>query len=61
MKPVSEYYSDDGQRRSSVLTRGSGYRVATFDSYFEKLNEAYFDNLEDAENYAEDYVMGVTK
>jgi len=61
MKPISEYYSEDGQRRSSVLTRGSGYRVTTFDSYFEKLNEMYFDVLQDAEDYAEDYVMGVTK
>lgn len=59
MKPISEYYSNDGYKRSTILAGGSLYKVITFDSHLEKMGELNFSELQDAEDYAEDYVMGV--
>jgi hypothetical protein len=54
---ISEYYSDDKLRYSMVLKRDDSFRVVVLDSYFETQDERFFDILEQAENYAEDFVL----
>lgn len=61
MKTLSEYYSNDGDKRSTVTKTFSGYKVSTFDSTFESVKEKLFENSFDAEDYAEDFVMGEVK
>ena len=55
---LSEYYSDDGTRSASVVQHESSYLVVMNRSGFETQLDT-FDNLLDAENKAEDWVMGV--
>jgi hypothetical protein len=54
---ISEYYSNDRQKVAMVLGRGSGYRVVCLDSYFETEKETFFDVLDKAEEFAEDWVL----
>jgi hypothetical protein len=54
---ISEYYSNDRQKVSMVLGRDSGYRVVCLDSYFETEKETFFDVLDTAEEFAEDWVL----
>ena len=56
-KDLSEYYSDDMSRSASVVLHESKYLVIMNRTGFEaKVTE--FTNLMDAENTAEDWVMG---
>jgi len=54
---ISEYYSNDKQKVAMVLGRGTGYRVVCLDSYFETEKETYFDVLDTAKDFAEDWVL----
>jgi len=54
---ISEYYSDNKQKVAMVLGRGPGYRVVCLDSYFETEKETFFDVLDKAEEFAEDWVL----
>lgn len=54
---ISEYYSDDKIKLSQVIKRDNGYRVVMHNVYFETVEEIYFDNLQNAEDHAENYVM----
>ena len=54
-KLVSKYESKDGQRVAMILERGIGYRVTMYDSYFEKSEEIFTDDLKIAENKAMDW------
>jgi len=54
---LSEYYSNDGARSASVVQHESSYLVLMNRTGFEAQVIA-FDNLLDAENKAEDWVMG---
>ena len=40
-----------------VLTRGSNYRVVCLDSYFETEKEFFFNAIDQAEDFAEDWVL----
>lgn len=56
-KELSEYYSDDMSRSASVVLYETKYLVAMNRTGFKtKISE--FTNLMDAENTAEDWVMG---
>lgn len=56
-RELSEYYSDDQKRSASVILHESNYLVIMNHTGSEaKISE--FDNLLDAENKAEDWVMG---
>jgi len=54
---LSEYYSNDGARSASVVQYESSYLVLMNRTGFEAQVITY-DNLLDAENKAEDWVMG---
>jgi hypothetical protein len=54
---IKEYYSNDRQKVAMVLTRGSNYRVVCLDSFFETEEETFFDVLNKAEDFAEDWVL----
>lgn len=56
---ISEFESDDRQKTAIVFKRENSFRVSTYDVYFERQTEKFFDNLEEAENFAEDYVLGM--
>lgn len=57
MKILSEYFSDDNKRSSKVLYIGEKkFRVVVVDEMCANY-ATVFDNEEDAENYAEDWVM----
>ena len=57
MKTISEYYSDDDMRKARVLRMDEHtYRVDFF-SDSKNTSHTYYDTLEQAEEYAEDYVM----
>lgn len=48
----------DGNRVAKIYTRGKGsYRVFVLDSYNEFQDEKYFNNEQDAETFAEDWVL----
>ncbi len=48
----------EGNRTARVYTRGkNSYRVFVLDSYTEFQDEKYFDSEEDAEVFAEDWVL----
>lgn len=48
----------DGNRIAKIYTRGKdSYRVFVLDSYNEFQDEKYFSNEEDAEIFAEDWVL----
>lgn len=55
---ISEYKSTDGLKIATVFKRDTSYRVFMHDSYFETSNEKFFDVLDNAEDFAEDYVLG---
>jgi len=54
---ITEHHSADGQKISMVLTRGSNYRVVCLDSYFQTEKEFFFDVIDEAEDFAEDWVL----
>ena len=54
---ITEYHSNDRQKIAMVLTRGSNYRVGCLDSYFETEKETFFNVLDEAEDFAEDWVL----
>jgi len=56
-KLISEYYSNDNIKISQVFKRGDEYRVVMHNIYFETIEEVYINNLRDAEDFAENYVM----
>ena len=48
----------ESNKTAKVLTRGKdSYRVTLYDCYTEFMDEAYFDTEEDAEIFAEDWVL----
>lgn len=55
-KAISEYYSDDKEKVSMVFKRGKEYRVVYLDRNSEIVREMYFTDLNEAEDYAEDWV-----
>jgi hypothetical protein len=54
---ISEYYSDDKLKYAAVFHRGEEYRVLCLDSYFETQKEHYFQEIDKAEDCAEDWVQ----
>jgi len=54
---ISEHFSDDKQKVAMVFARGSEYRVVCLDSYFETEKEKYFQYLDKAEDFAEEFVL----
>lgn len=57
-KEISSYYSEDTNKRSSVVKElGTGHYVVRLISDSGSAFSAAFDSLEDAENYAEDWVV----
>ena len=57
-KHLSTFSSDDQLRTAMVFTRGdTGYRVVCLESYFGKELEYYFDTEQEAEIFAEDWVL----
>ncbi len=54
---ISEHFSDNKQKVAMVFARGSKYRVFCLDIYFETEKELYFNNIDKAEDYAEDWVL----
>lgn len=62
MKPIGEYYSDDETQHASVLVLAPGrYKVVMRDTRSNTSCELHFHSLQEAEDYAEDYVMGCTE
>ena len=58
MRPDVLHVFEGGNKSATVYTRGKdGLRVTVYDYYTEHFNEAYFDNEQEAENYAEDWVI----
>ena len=48
----------DGNKIAKIYTRGKdSYRVFVLDSYNEFQDEKYFNNEQDAETFAEDWVL----
>ena len=56
MKEISEYIENARISRVYPRTLG-GYRVFMYDVLTEQQTEKYFDNLTEAENAAEDWVL----
>lgn len=57
-KLISEFFSDDGQKTAMVFGRdGTSFRVCCLHSYFGTEKEYYFDTLQEAEDFAEDWVL----
>jgi hypothetical protein len=59
MKILSEYYGTDIDREAHVYLDENFYKVRVrneFGSYF----VAFFNNVQEAENFAENYVLGET-
>jgi hypothetical protein len=54
---ISEHYSEDKIKYAAVFARGDSYRVLCLDSYFETQKELYFQNLDKAEDSAEDWIL----
>ena len=48
--------SDNGLRTAIIVPRGNGFRVSCFDSYFESCVEKFFDEKDDAEGWASNYI-----
>ena len=59
MRPDVLHVFQENNKSATVYTRGKdGFRVTMYDYYTEYFNEAYFDNESEAENFAEDWVLG---
>jgi len=59
MKILSEYYGQDINRYAEIFFDENFYKVRArneFGSYF----VAFFNNVDEAENFAENYVLGET-
>jgi len=59
MKILSEYYGTDINREAHIYLDEKFYKVRArneFGSYF----VAFFNNVQEAENFAENYVLGET-
>jgi hypothetical protein len=54
---ISEHYSNDRLKVAMVFSRSTSYRVLCLDSYFETQKEFYFEELNTAEDFAEDWVL----
>ena len=54
---ISEYYSNDRIKVAMVFARDTSYRVLCLDNYFETEKESYFEELNTAEDFAEDWVL----
>lgn len=55
---ISTYFSDNQLLTAMVFNRGDlGYRVCCLDSYFGTEKEFFFDQLQEAEDFAEDWVL----
>ena len=57
MKTLSEFWSDDGQRKADVMMYETKFLVHLINGSNTQLIE--YNNLQDAENKAEDWVQGV--
>jgi len=47
----------NGNKTAIIYLRNPGYRVVLYDCYTEYTNEVYFDSEQDAEEYAEEWVL----
>jgi hypothetical protein len=59
MKILSEYYGKDIDRQAEIFFDENFYKVRArneFGSYF----VAFFNNMQEAENFAENYILGET-
>lgn len=56
MNKGETHTSENGLRTAMVIPRGSGYRVSCFDSYFESYLEKFFDEKDEAESWATNYI-----
>ena len=57
MITISEYYSDDSERTAQVIQTDEHTFMVQFYLVGEKTSHVYYDNLNDAEQRAEDYVI----
>ena len=55
---LSNFYSDDGKRTATVMQYETKYMVQLENLIEERTQIFTYDNLQDAENKAEDWVMG---
>lgn len=59
MRPDILHVFEESNKSATVYTRGKdGFRVVLYDYYTEYFAESYFDNEPEAENFAEDWVIG---
>lgn len=54
---IKEYFSDDRLRTSMVFIRNREFRVVCLDSYLESQTEHFFTHAQQAEDFAEDWVL----
>ncbi len=57
MITISEYYSEDSERTSCVVQTDEHTFMVQFYVLGEKTTHVYYNNLDEAEQRAEDYVM----
>lgn len=48
---------ENGHKTAQVFTRGDEFRVFLYNSYLETQDEKYFTTEQQAENFAEDWVL----
>lgn len=46
-----------GNKTATIYQRGNGYRVFLYDFYTEYTNEVFFKDEQEAEDYAEEWVV----
>lgn len=56
-QPLSIYYSDDQLKTVMIFDRAGEFRVVCLESYFGKEYEYYFKTEQEAENFAEEWVL----
>ena len=56
-KHLHTFFSDDQLKTAMVFTRDTGFLVVCLESYFGKEFEYYFDTEQEAEDFAEDWVL----
>ena len=58
MRPDILHVFKEGNKTATIYSRGKdGYRVVLYDFYTEYTSEAFFNIEEEAEHYAEDWVL----